>query len=150
MDEWRDRRQHGVRIRDALRSASALPFLYALGYPIGESGCFRAWPMAVLTFRFGLAAAILGSSALLAACVAHGVALDTRPAQRLAGPGDRLRLLYLALQRGAPAVSGAVVVSMNPVLTALLAAMFLGQSLSVVRSVASCSAWQQFSPRRRR
>jgi len=38
--------------------------------------------------------------------------------------------LYLALMHGAPAVLGAVIISMNPVVTALLAAMFLGEGLT--------------------
>jgi hypothetical protein len=49
-----------------LRSASALTFLYALGYPVGALAVSALSPMAVLIFRFGLAAAILGSWALLA------------------------------------------------------------------------------------
>src|SRR5215218_5359098 len=34
---------------------------------------------------------------------------------------------------GAPAVLGAVIISMNPVVTAVLAAMFLGESLTLIR-----------------
>ena len=41
--------------------------------------------------------------------------------------------LYLALLHGAPAVLGAVVISMNPVVTALLAATFLGEGLTRTR-----------------
>ena len=37
--------------------------------------------------------------------------------------------LYLAIQRGAPAVLCAVVIAMNPVATALLAAVFLRDRL---------------------
>jgi drug/metabolite transporter (DMT)-like permease len=42
--------------------------------------------------------------------------------------------LYVALMHGAPAVLGAVIISMNPVVTAVLAAMFLGESLTVIRA----------------
>ena len=41
--------------------------------------------------------------------------------------------LYLALMHGAPAVLGAVIISMNPVVTALLAATFLGEGLTWTR-----------------
>jgi drug/metabolite transporter (DMT)-like permease len=41
--------------------------------------------------------------------------------------------LYLALMHGAPAVLAAVVISMNPVVTALLAAVFLGEGLTWTR-----------------
>jgi drug/metabolite transporter (DMT)-like permease len=42
--------------------------------------------------------------------------------------------LYLALMHGAPAVLGAVVISMNPVVTALLATVFLGEGLTWART----------------
>ena len=115
------------------RSASVLTFLYALGYPIGALAVSALSPMAVLIFRFGLAAAILGSCALLARvswptgwrwCTSRSAACWRRAVQFVA--------LYLALEHGAPAVLGAVVVAMNPCVTALLAAMFLGESLTVV------------------
>ena len=41
--------------------------------------------------------------------------------------------LYVALLHGAPAVLGAVIISMNPVVTAVLAATFLGESLTLMR-----------------
>jgi drug/metabolite transporter (DMT)-like permease len=44
--------------------------------------------------------------------------------------------LYVALMHGAPAVLGAVIISMNPVVTAVLAAMFLGEALTRTRIVA--------------
>ena len=40
---------------------------------------------------------------------------------------------YVALMHGAPAVLGAVIVSMNPVLTAVLATVFLGERLTRAR-----------------
>ena len=43
----------------AARTASSLTFFYALGYPIGALAVSVMSPMAVLVFRFGLAAAIL-------------------------------------------------------------------------------------------
>ena len=44
-----------------LGSASALTFFYALGYPVGALAVSVMSPMAVLLFRFGLAAAILAT-----------------------------------------------------------------------------------------
>src|ERR1700738_4843673 len=116
----------------SFRSASALTFLYALGYPIGALAVSALSPMAVLIFRFGLAAAILGSWALLARVSwPTGVALIHVLLSGLLAQGVLFVCLYLALLHGAPAVLGAVVVSMNPVLTAALAAAFLGESLSI-------------------
>src|SRR6202011_5899313 len=121
----------------SFRSASSLPFRHALGYPIAPLAVSALSPMAVLIFRFGLAAAILGSWALLARVAwPTGVALIHVLLSGLLAQGLLFVCLYLALQHGAPAVLGAVVVSMNPVLTALLAAMFLGESLTVVRMLA--------------
>jgi drug/metabolite transporter (DMT)-like permease len=120
-----------------LRPASALTSLYALGYPIGVLAVSALSPMAVLFFRFGLAAVILGSWALLARVSwPTGGALMHVLISGLLAQGVLFVCLYLALQRGVPAVLGAVVVSMNPVLTALLAAMFLGESLHMTRVVA--------------
>ena len=42
--------------RMPLRTASAVTFFYALGYPIGNMAVNAMTPMAVLVFRFGLAA----------------------------------------------------------------------------------------------
>ncbi len=120
-----------------LRSASALTFLYALGYPIGALAVSAMSPMAVLIFRFGLAAVILGSWALLARVNwPTGITLMHVLVSGLLAQGVLFVCLYIALQHGAPAVLGAVVVSMNPVLTALLAAIFLGESLTGTRVVA--------------
>src|SRR6476469_11268704 len=41
--------------------------------------------------------------------------------------------LYLALLHGAPAVLGAVIISMNPVVTAVLATVFLGEGMTWTR-----------------
>lgn len=120
-----------------MRSASALTVVYALGYPVGALAVSAMSPMLVLTFRFGLATAILGTWASLAR-----VTWPTRTAlahvlvSGLLAQGVLFVGLYLALDHGAPAVLGAVVVSMNPVVTALLAAMCLGESLTTLRVVA--------------
>jgi drug/metabolite transporter (DMT)-like permease len=117
-----------------LGAASALTFFYALGYPIGALAVSVMSPMAVLVFRFGLAGAILAAWALIARVTwptgrtfAHVMVagLFTQVLQFIC--------LYVALMHGAPAVLAAVVISMNPVVTALLAAMFLGEGLTWTR-----------------
>jgi drug/metabolite transporter (DMT)-like permease len=120
-----------------LRFASALTFLYALGYPIGALAVSTMSPMAVLLFRFGLAATILGSWAVAAHVTwPTGMTLVHVLISGLLAQGVLFVGLYLALEHGAPAVLGAVVVSMNPVATALLATMFLGEALTARRVVA--------------
>ena len=52
--------------RMPIRTASAVTFFYALGYPIGNLAVIGMTPMAVLAIRFGFAAVILGAWARIA------------------------------------------------------------------------------------
>jgi drug/metabolite transporter (DMT)-like permease len=118
-----------------LRAASNLTFFYALGYPIGALAVSAMSPMAVLVFRFGLAGAILSCWALIARVTwPTGRTLAHVLVSGLLAQALQFICLYLALMHGAPAVLGAVVISMNPVVTALLAAMFLGEGLTWTRA----------------
>jgi drug/metabolite transporter (DMT)-like permease len=117
-----------------LGAASSLTFFYALGYPIGALAVSVMSPMAVLVFRFCLAAAILFGWALLVRVTwPTGRTLVHVLISGLLAQGLLFTCLYVALMHGAPAVLGAVIISMNPVVTALLAAMFLGEGLSWTR-----------------
>ena len=117
-----------------LRTASTLSFFYALGYPIGALAVSAMSPMAVLTFRFGVAGAILSGWAMASRVRwPTGRALVHVLVSGLLAQGVLFACLYLALLHGAPAVLGAVIVSMNPVITALLAAAFLGEVLTARR-----------------
>lgn len=119
------------------RPASLLAFVYALGYPIGALAVSALAPMATLVFRFGLAAAILTTWALAARVKwPTGTRLVHVVISGLLTQAVQFICLYLALMHGAPAVLGAVVISMNPVATALLAAVFLGERLTAMRVVA--------------
>jgi drug/metabolite transporter (DMT)-like permease len=120
-----------------MKTASAVTFFYALGYPIGNMAVSAMTPMAVLVFRFGFAAIILGAWA--------GIARVAWPTGRKIGhvavsgllmQAVQFCALYLAIEHGAPAVLCAVVVAMNPVATALLAATFLRDRLNVRRVLA--------------
>src|SRR3954465_1044155 len=112
------------------RTSPILTFFYALGYPIGALAVSAMSPMAVLVFRFGLAGAILSAWALIARVTwPAGRTLVHVLISGLLAQALQFICLYLALMHGAPAVLGAVVISMNPVVTALLAATFLGEGL---------------------
>jgi drug/metabolite transporter (DMT)-like permease len=114
--------------------ASALTFFYALGYPIGALAVSVMSPMAVLVFRFGLAAGIISAWALWARVTwPTGRTLMHVLISGLLAQGLLFTCLYIALMHGAPAVLGAVIISMNPVVTALLAAMFLDERLTRTR-----------------
>jgi drug/metabolite transporter (DMT)-like permease len=117
-----------------LRTASDLTFFYALGYPIGALAVSAMSPMAVLVFRFGLAGTILSAWALIARVTwPTGRTLAHVLVSGLLTQALQFICLYLALLHGAPAVLGAVIISMNPVVTALLATAFLGESLTWTR-----------------
>lgn len=116
------------------RTAFALTFLYALGYPIGALAVSVMSPMAVLVFRFGLAAALLAGWAMMVKVTwPKGRTLIHVLISGLLAQGLLFTCLYVALLHGAPAVLGAVVISMNPVVTAVLAAVFLGERLTPMR-----------------
>jgi drug/metabolite transporter (DMT)-like permease len=117
-----------------LRTASNLTFFYAFGYPIGALAVSTMSPMAVLVFRFGLAGAILSAWALIARVTwPTGRTLAHVLVTGLLTHALQFICLYLAMMHGAPAVLGAVIISMNPVVTALLATTVLGESLTWTR-----------------
>jgi drug/metabolite transporter (DMT)-like permease len=120
-----------------LRPASILTLLYALGYPIGALAVSSMSPMGVLVFRFGLAAVILSGWAVVCRVTwPTGWVLAHVALSGLLTQGLQFSCLYLALLHGAPAVVGAVVISMNPVVTALLSVAFLHERLTATRIVA--------------
>ena len=120
-----------------LTTASAVTFFYALGYPIGVLAVSALAPMAALVLRFGLAATILAIWAVLAkapwprrAQLGHVVVVG------LLIQAVQFCCLYEAVQLGSPAVLCAVVIAMNPVATAILAAVFLREPLGPQRVAA--------------
>lgn len=123
--------------RMPLTTASAVTFLYALGYPIGVLAVTAMTPMAALVLRFGLAATILAIWAALAkAPWPRGAQLGHVVVVGLLIQAVQFCCLYEAVQLGSPAVLCAVVVAMNPVATAILAAVFLGEPLGRQRVAA--------------
>ena len=123
--------------RMPVRTASTVTFFYALGYPVGNAAVAAMSPMAVLVFRFALAAAVLGTWARVAGVDwPRGAKFGHVAVTGLLMQAVQFCFLYLAIQRGAPAVLCAVVIAMNPVATALLAAVFLRDRLGALRIVA--------------
>jgi len=120
-----------------LRTASAVTFFYALGYPIGNLAVAGMTPMAALVLRFGLAATILGAWTQLSGVGwPRGRQLGHVVVTGLLMQAAQFCCLYEAVQRGAPAVLCAVLIAMNPVVTAILGAVFLGERLNRARVVA--------------
>ena len=117
--------------------ASMLTFLYALGYPVGALAVSAMTPMLVLVARFSFGGLIVAAWALLAkAAWPTGRKLGHVVITGLLMQAVQFCALYEALEHGAPAVLGAVVISMNPVVTAVLAALFLGERLNGWRVLA--------------
>ena len=120
-----------------LRTASAVTFFYALGYPIGTLAVAGMTPMAALVLRFSLAAAILGTwTHVSRARWPQGRQLGHVLVTGLLMQAVQFCCLYEAVQRGAPAVLCAVLIAMNPVSTAILGALFLRERLTRWRVVA--------------
>jgi drug/metabolite transporter (DMT)-like permease len=120
--------------RMPLSTASAVTFSYAIGYPIGALAVAEMTPMAVLVLRFGLAAVVLTSWALLARSAwPRGAQFGHVIVAGLLIQAVQFCCLYEALLLGASAVLCAVVIAMNPVTTAILAAMFLREPLGWLR-----------------
>jgi drug/metabolite transporter (DMT)-like permease len=123
--------------RMPMRTAMAVTFFYALGYPIGNMAVHSMSPMAVLVFRFGLAGLILGAWAVVSkVSFPTGRKLGHVAVTGLLMQAVQFCALYFAVQHGAPAVLCAVLIAMNPVATALLAAAFLRDRLTPGRIVA--------------
>jgi drug/metabolite transporter (DMT)-like permease len=123
--------------RMPLRTATAVTLSYAVGYPIGALAVAAMTPMAVLVLRFSLAAAILAALALAARTAwPRGAQFGHVVVTGLLIQAVQFCCLYEALLLGAPAVLCAVVVAMNPVATAILAAMVLREPLGLQRIAA--------------
>jgi drug/metabolite transporter (DMT)-like permease len=120
-----------------LSTASSVTLSYAIGYPIGALAVAAMTPMGVLVLRFSLAAAILAVLALVARTAwPRGAQLGHVVVTGLLIQAVQFCSLYQALLLGAPAVLCAVVIAMNPVATAILAALFLREPLGVQRVMA--------------
>lgn len=118
-------------------TASAVTLTYAIGYPIGALAVASMSPMAVLVLRFSSAAIILASLALAARSAwPRGAQFGHVIVAGLLIQAVQFCCLYEALVLGAPAVLCAVVIAMNPVATALLAAMFLREPIGLQRVTA--------------
>lgn len=123
--------------RMPLSTATAVTLSYAIGYPIGALAVTAMTPMHALVLRFGLAATILTAWTLLAgASWPRGAQFGHVVVTGLLIQAVQFCCLYEALQLGSSAVLGAVVVAMNPVITAILAAVFLREPLGAQRVLA--------------
>jgi drug/metabolite transporter (DMT)-like permease len=128
-----------TRVRRAAIAAAPVVFvlLWSTGFVGAKYGLPYAEPFTFLALRLGLAGALLAGLALLAR---SALPSDRAQTGRAAVAGLLLHACYLggvffAISRGLPASVAAVVVSLQPVLTAALASRFLGERLVAVQWV---------------
>lgn len=120
-----------------LTTASAVTLTYAIGFPIGAFAVAAMSPMAVLALRFSSAAIILAVLAVAAKSAwPRGAQFGHVVIAGLLIQAVQFCCVYEALLLGAPAVLCAVVIAMNPVATALLAAKFLREPIGLQRFTA--------------
>lgn len=123
--------------RMPLTTASAVTFTFAMGYPLGALAVSEMTPMAVLVIRFTFAAVIIATWAKLSRVAwPTGRKFGHVAVVGLLMQAGQFLPMYVALQMGAPAVLCAVLIAMNPVVTAVLGAVFLREGLELRRVLA--------------
>ncbi|WP_406689079.1 DMT family transporter [Saccharopolyspora sp. ID03-671] len=114
-----------------LSLAAPIVFFWASGYPTGALGVAAASPFLLTAVRLTLAAAILSAIALVGRAVwPSGGAIGHSAVAGLLTHATQFGGCYGGMAAGVPASVTALVISMNPVLTAALAALLLRERLS--------------------
>ncbi|RRO16160.1 DMT family transporter [Saccharopolyspora rhizosphaerae] len=117
-----------------LSLAAPVVFFWASGYPTGALGVAAASPFLLTAVRLALAAAALGVIALVGGAVwPSGGAVGHSAVAGLLTHAMQFGGCYGGMAAGVPASITALVISMNPVLTAALAALLLREKLSRTR-----------------
>ncbi|MDF8262985.1 DMT family transporter [Luteipulveratus flavus] len=119
------------------RLAVTVAFLYSLGYPIGALGVEAMAPGPLLVGRFvlsGLALAVI--AVVTGARRPRGVQLRDAVVVGLLTQAVQFIGCYEAMRLGVSPVLVALVIAMNPLATAVLAAALLGERISRRRAVA--------------
>ncbi|GAA1462902.1 DMT family transporter [Williamsia maris] len=117
-----------MRISPAL--GGSIIVLWSFGYPLGALGITAMSPMLLLTFRFVLSALLMGGAAAVAhARFPRGRQLAHVAVAGLLTQGVQFGCLYIGLELGVPSVIAALLIALNPVVTAVLARPILGAHL---------------------
>jgi len=118
-----------------LLPAAAFVLVWSSGYIAGPAAVRAAAPLTVLGWRFVLAA-VLGS--LVALALRRRPRMSRSVLLRVAVIGLAMNavqfsMMFLAFDRGLPAVLGSLFHALSPVLTALLAALLLHERISALQ-----------------
>jgi len=106
-------------------------FLWSTGFIGARLSAPDAEPLSFLTWRFGIVAAILAAASLLfRAPWPRGVAALHALAAGALIHGGYLGLVFWSIARGLPAGVSALIVGLQPLMTALLAASWLGERIT--------------------
>lgn len=126
-----------MKLSPTLAAATAISF--ALGFPFGARAVPASSPATVILVRFGVSAVVIGLIALAMRLPwPRGGQVFHAAVTGVISQGVQFMGVYTALQHGAPPAIVALVVAMNPVLTAVLATRMLGEPLTARRIVALC------------
>lgn len=129
-----------MSIHSIVKNQYAVPLLFVLlwstGFTVSKLGLPYAEPLSFLTLRFFLAASIL----VLTLVILREKILEPLQYFHCALVGILLHAVYLggvfsAIHRGVDAGLAALIVCLQPVLTVILAALFLRESLSTQKLV---------------
>ena len=120
-----------------LLPAAGFVLVWSSGYIAGPAAVAAAGPLSVLGYRFVLAALL---AAALARVLRGPLRIDRRTLGRVAGVGLMMNalqfgLMYLAFDAGLEPTLGALLHSLSPVLTVILAGLLLGERVRRVQVV---------------
>lgn len=118
-----------------LLPAAGFVLVWSSGYIASPAAVRASAPLTVLGWRFALAAAV---GALLAVALRRRPRMSRSVVLRVAAVGlvmnaVQFSLMFLAFDRGLPAVLGSLFHALSPVLTALLAALLLQERIGRVQ-----------------
>lgn len=124
-----------MKLSPTLAAATAISF--ALGFPFGTLAVPASTPATVMLVRFTVSAVIIGAiAAAMKLPWPHGRQAYHAAIVGIVSQGFQFLGVYIALDHGVPPAIAALIVAMNPVLTAVVATKILGEALSARRVLA--------------
>jgi drug/metabolite transporter (DMT)-like permease len=118
--------------------AVSVVVLYAFGYPLGALGVAAMSPFLLLFLRFAISGVLmLGVARVTGRRNPTGAALGHAVVVGLLTQATQFLGCYLGLRAGVPAGVAALIIGVNPAVTAVVARLVLGEHLTVRRALAA-------------